>query len=231
MTPSFSVVIPVLNESLVINKTIRHIRSIAREVECEIIVVDGDPEGGTLSSVEDPSVKKIVSPSGRGIQMNRGAAAAGNDILLFLHADTELPVEAFLQIASVIENKSAGGGAFALGIAAERFIFRLIENMVSLRTRITGIPYGDQAIFIRKDCFIEAGGFREIPIMEDVEFMKRIRRSGLRVSFIPVKVKTSPRRWEKEGVLTCTLRNWMLIILYHLGVPPERLVKFYYRQR
>jgi rSAM/selenodomain-associated transferase 2 len=230
MKPRFSVIIPVLNESLVINHTIRHVRSVAQGAECEIIVVDGDPKGGTLSSVEDHSAKKILSPPGRGTQMNRGAAAAVNDILLFLHADTELPEEAFLHIASVIEGKSAGG-AFDLGIGAEEFIFRIIEKMVYIRTRITGIPYGDQAIFIRKDCFIAAGGFREIPIMEDVEFMKRIRKSGVRLACIPVKVKTSPRRWEREGVLTCTLRNWMLITLYHFGVPPERLVKFYCRQR
>ncbi|MGD0283471.1 MAG: glycosyl transferase family 2, partial [Dissulfurispiraceae bacterium] len=89
------------------------------------------------------------------------------------------------------------------------------------------IPYGDQAIFIWKEYFHAAGGFREIPIMEDVELMRRIKKTGDKIYIIPEKVKTSPRRWEKEGIVYCTLRNWTLITLYFAGMPPEKLVKFY----
>jgi hypothetical protein len=101
--------------------------------------------------------------------------------------------------------------------------------MVCIRTRLTGIPYGDQAIFIKRDIFAGMNGYQEIPIMEDVELMRRIKKSGYKICIIPQKVSTSPRRYEKEGVIFCTLRNWMLMSLYLLGVEPEKLVKYYYR--
>ncbi len=149
-------------------------------------------------------------------------------ILLFLHTDTELPEEAFDGISSVIDNREYAGGAFDLGIESGRWIFRLIEKLVFVRTRATRIPYGDQAIFIRRECFETLKGFKDIPIMEDVEFMQRLKKSGYKISIIPQKVKTSSRRWEREGILYCTVRNWALISLYSIGVKPEKLVKFYY---
>ena len=114
-----------------------------------------------------------------------------------------------------------------MGIQSGRRVFRLIETGASLRSRITRVPYGDQAIFIRKDYFESIGGFSEIPLMEDVELMRRIKKGGGRIFIIPQKVMTSPRRWEKEGIVYCTLRNWTLITLYFLGVPPEKLTAFY----
>jgi rSAM/selenodomain-associated transferase 2 len=226
--PSFSIIIPVLHESSIINRAIEHILRIGSGFEFEIIVVDGDKEGGTINSIEHNDVVKIVSPSGRGIQMNKGASVAKGDVLLFLHTDTELPEEAFDGISSVINNREYTGGAFDLGIESGRWIFRLIEKLVFVRTRATRIPYGDQAIFIRRECFQTLNGFKDIPIMEDVEFMQRLKKSGYKISIIPQKAKTSSRRWEREGVLYCTMRNWALISLYSLGVKPEKLVKFYY---
>ena len=136
--------------------------------------------------------------------MNKGASAAKGDILLFLHIDTELPEGAFAGISSVIDDGEYAGGAFDLGIESGRWIFRLIEKLVFVRTRATRIPYGDQAIFIRRECFETLKGFKDIPIMEDVEFMRRLKKSGYKISIIPQKVKTSSRRWEREGVLYCT---------------------------
>jgi rSAM/selenodomain-associated transferase 2 len=229
MKPSFSIIIPVLHESSIINQTIEHIRRVGSGFEFEIIVVDGDKEGGTINSIKHNDVVKIVSPSGRGIQINKGASAAKGDVLLFLHTDTELPEEAFDGISSVISNREYTGGAFDLGIESGRWIFRLIEKLVFVRTRATRIPYGDQAIFIRRECFETLKGFKDIPIMEDVEFMQRLKKSGYKISIIPQKVKTSSRRWEREGILYCTVRNWALLSLFYLGVKPEKLVKFYYR--
>ncbi|MFA4919471.1 MAG: TIGR04283 family arsenosugar biosynthesis glycosyltransferase [Thermodesulfovibrionales bacterium] len=229
MKSSFSIIIPVLHESSIINRTIEHIRRIGSGFEFEIIVVDGDKKGGTINFIKHNDVIKIVSPRGRGIQMNKGASAAKGEILLFLHTDTELPEEAFDGISSVISNREYTGGAFDLGIESGRWIFRLIEKLVFVRTRATRIPYGDQAIFIRRECFETLKGFKDIPIMEDVEFMRRLKKSGYKISIIPQKVKTSSRRWEREGILYCTLRNWALISLYSIGVKPEKLVKFYYR--
>lgn len=228
MKPSFSIIIPVLHESSIINQTIEHIRRIGAGFEFEIIVVDGDKEGGTINSIKNNDVVKIVSPKGRGIQMNKGAFTAKGEILLFLHIDTELPEGAFARISSVIDDVEYAGGAFDLGIESGRWIFRLIEKLVFVRTRATRVPYGDQAIFIRRECFETLKGFKDIPIMEDVEFMQRLKKSGYKISIIPRKVKTSSRRWEREGVLYCTMRNWALISLYSLGVKPEKLVKFYY---
>jgi rSAM/selenodomain-associated transferase 2 len=225
----FSVVIPVLNESSIINQTIEHVYHIGKGIDLDVIVVDGDSEGRTLRAVKHNNVRKIISPRGRGIQMNAGASVAEGEALVFLHTDTELPDGAFGSMSKAMDSDKYVGGAFDLGINSRRLVFRLIEHAVYVRTRFTGIPYGDQVIFIRKKYFMTMNGFREIPLMEDVELMKRIKRSGRKIYIIPQKVKTSPRRWEKEGVLYCTLRNWTLISLYHLGMHPDRLVKFYYR--
>jgi rSAM/selenodomain-associated transferase 2 len=226
---TFSVIIPVLNEPMIVNRTVEHVYSLGSDFEMEVIVVDGDMEGKTVKEIKNRDVVKSVSPKGRGKQMNKGASLANGDILLFLHTDTELPEGALAAISSTIDKSQCVAGSFDLGIKSERLIFRLVEQIVRVRTRITRIPYGDQAIFLKREVFNSMKGYREIPLMEDVDLMKRIKKSGGRICVIPQKVKTSPRRWEREGVLYCTLRNRMLIGLYHLGVKPERLVKFYYK--
>jgi rSAM/selenodomain-associated transferase 2 len=228
---SFSIILPVLNESSIINQTIEHVYRLGYGFYLEIIVVDGDTEGGTVYRIKDERVIKIISPKGRGRQMNKGASLATGDILLFLHTDTELPENAFRTISAVIDKKQYVGGAFDLGIKSGRLIFRLIEKMVYIRTRLTGIPYGDQAIFIKKDIFAGMNGYQEIPVMEDLELMRRIKKSGYKICIIPQRVSTSPRRWEKEGIIYCTLRNWALISLYLSGFKPEKLAKFYYREQ
>jgi rSAM/selenodomain-associated transferase 2 len=226
---SFSIVIPVLNEASLINRAIEHLYRIRSGHDVEVIVADGDPRGATLSAIDHKDVIKVLSPKGRGTQMNKGASVAKGELLVFLHTDTDLPEDAFSIITSFMRGTSFVGGAFELGIDSNRPVFRLIERMVSARTRLTKIPYGDQAIFMKRDFFHEINGFRDIPLMEDVELMRRIKQRGYRICIIPQKLKTSPRRWEREGVLYCTLRNWALINLYSLGVSPEKLVKFYYR--
>ena len=226
---SFSVIIPVLNESPIINHTIEHVYQRGSGFDPEVIVVDGDSRGDTLAAIKNKDVIKIISPKGRGKQMNRGASVAQGDILLFLHTDTELPKDAFEAISSAMNKLQLVGGAFDLGIKSDRSVFRLVEELVYMRTRLTKVPYGDQAIFMKKEIFDKVSGFKEIPVMEDVEFMRRVKRSGYKICIIPQMVKTSPRRWEKEGVLYCTVRNWALITLYSLGVNPEKLVRFYYR--
>lgn len=229
MRYSFSIIIPVLNESAIINQTIEYVYRIGSGIDIEVIVVDGDPEGKTINSITNKKVIKLISPKGRGRQMNKGASIARGDILLFLHSDTELPKDAFSAISSALDKKEYVGGAFDLGIKSERLIFRLIEKMVYIRSRLTGIPYGDQAIFIKKEFFTRMNGHQEIPIMEDVELMRRIKKIGHKIYIIREKVRTSPRRYEKEGVIYCTMRNWLLIGLYYLGMKPEKLVKLYYR--
>jgi len=222
-----SVIIPVLNEAAIINQVIDGIYRLPYDRTVEIIVVDGSPGGETFNAIKINDVKKFVSRNGRSHQLNEGSLNARGEILLFLHADTELPQNALNAISSVLDNKKYVGGAFDLGIQSGRRVFRLIETGASLRSRITRVPYGDQAIFIRKDYFDSIGGFSQIPLMEDVELMRRIKKAGDKIYIIPEKVKTSPRRWEKEGIVYCTLRNWTLISLYSMGVPTEKLAAFY----
>jgi rSAM/selenodomain-associated transferase 2 len=226
---SFSIIIPVLDESSIINHTVEQIFRMGSGFPVEVIVIDGDKEGKTINVLTNREVITGTSLRGRGRQMNKGASVATGEILVFLHTDTELPEHALRAISSVMDDAKYAGGAFDLGIKSGRSVFRLLEKLVCLRTRITRIPYGDQAIFIRKGVFDSLAGYKEIPLMEDVEFMGRMKRLGYNICIIPQKVRTSPRRWEKEGIVYCTLRNLILQGLYHLGVKPDKLVKFYYR--
>ena len=210
-----------------INTTIEHLHNLEENDELEIIVVDGDPEGKTLRAITHDDVRKRISPMGRGKQMNEGAAIASGSILLFLHADTALPPDALKLIAAAMQKTTYVAGAFDLGIKSERSVFRVIEFAASLRSRITRIPFGDQAVFTRKEYFDAIGGFKEIPIMEDVEIMQRIKKRGDKIVILPQKTFTSSRRWEAEGILYSTLRNWVLQILYFFGISPRKLSRFY----
>ena len=224
---SISLIIPVFCEQAVINRTIEAVRRRRGGDSAKIIVVDGQTEGETLAAIRDTAVQKVFSEKGLGRQLNRGAAIAAGDVLLFLHADTVLPPVAFERIAEAMRDDGCVGGAFNLRIDSPRAAFRVIERAASLRSRLTRIPYGDQAIFIRASCFRTLGGFRDIPIMEDVDLMRRIKRKGGRIIIFREPVITSARRWEKEGLVFGTIRNWFLMTLYLCGVAPERLVRFY----
>ncbi|AOY59889.1 TIGR04283 family arsenosugar biosynthesis glycosyltransferase [Desulfococcus multivorans] len=227
MRPAVSIVIPVFHEAHIINPLVGHLLRMPFAGKREIIVVDGAASGDSLRAIRDPRAVKLRSTRGRAVQMNTGARHATGDILLFLHADTRLPDDGLERIIEALQAKDFVGGAFDLAIDSPRPCFRWIEKAASRRSRITRIPYGDQAIFIRKAYFLRHGGFAAIPIMEDVELMRRIRRRGDRIILLPHRVTTSARRWERTGVCRNTLRNWMLLILYHAGVAPERLSLFY----
>lgn len=224
--PSISLIIPVLNEAESINRFLDHVSSLRYNGDFEIIVVDGADDQGTLNNIKKQNIKKIASKAGRARQMNRGASEATGEVLLFLHSDTELPEDGLELIADTVVSECVCG-AFELGIASSRLIYRIIETVVRVRTRFTLIPYGDQAIFVIRSFFDSLGGYNEIPLMEDVDLMRRVKKSGVKIRIIDKQVKTSSRRWEKEGVLFCILRNWTLITLYLIGIPPERLVRYY----
>jgi rSAM/selenodomain-associated transferase 2 len=224
---SFSIIIPVLNEVDTINGLIARLKDLPGAEAGEIIVVDGSPGGNTLNVINDVHIYCLSSAPGRARQMNAGAAAASGEILIFLHADTWPPTDALALIDGVMAQPGPVGGAFDLGIRSNRPMLKLIAAAASLRSRLTRIPYGDQIIFIRRTDFHELGGFPDIPLMEDVAFMQKIKKSGGRIHLIPKRVGTSSRRWEKEGVLRTTLRNWILLVAYYLGVSPEKLARYY----
>jgi rSAM/selenodomain-associated transferase 2 len=224
---TFTIIIPVLHEAGIINPLIEHLYHLQSVEDCEIIIVDGDPARGTINKLHYKDVNVLVSEPGRGRQMNAGASDALGEILIFLHADTCLPVDALNLIRHALGNRQYVAGAFDLGIKSKKLIFKVIAQAASLRSRFTRMPYGDQVIFIRKDYFQTIGGYRTIPLMEDVDLFKRIKKRGDTICILPARALTSPRRWEKEGIISCTLRNWMLIILYQIGVSPEKLAHFY----
>jgi rSAM/selenodomain-associated transferase 2 len=225
--PKFSIIVPVFHEAKRINDFIDHLRQLNAEKSFEIIVADGAPEKDTLNEIHHDKVIKLSSGKGRGKQMNAGASVAKGDILIFLHADTELPMSALKRMNAFINRNQYVGGAFDLGIQSNKFIYRVIAFLGSLRSRLNRIPYGDQAIFIRRGYFNEIGGYRDIPLMEDVELMRRIKRSGKKILIFYDRAMTSPRRWEEEGVIHSIFRNWTLQLLYFLGLSPHKLVSFY----
>jgi rSAM/selenodomain-associated transferase 2 len=222
-----SVIIPVLNEEEGIHDSISRLQALAGDRCIELIIVDGDPAGSTIQAIPDGTVTKLIAERGRARQMNAGASLASGTVLLFLHADSILPKNAFQLILSAIHDARINAGVFDLGVASERAVFRITERYVAVRTRLTRIPFGDQAIFLRRDYFNALDGFSDIPLMEDVDLMKRIKKRGDRIAIIPEKVLTSARRWEREGILYCTCRNWLLQILYSLGVSPMWLARWY----
>lgn len=223
----FSIIIPVYHEGEKINDLIDQLDRISSEKDCEIIIIDGGENQDTLSTIDSKRVIKASSKMGRARQMNVGASFAKGEVLVFLHADTELPTDALKMINAVMEKPEYAGGAFDLGIKSNKPIYKVISFLASLRSRMNRIPYGDQAIFIRKEYFKKMGGYKEIPLMEDVELMRRIKKSGDRIWIVSEQVMSSPRRWEREGVIYCTLRNWIILTLYFLGVSPDKLVNFY----
>jgi rSAM/selenodomain-associated transferase 2 len=223
----FSIIVPAFHEGESINDLIQSLNHLDSDKKTETIVVDGAQEKDTLGAIHSNHVVKIPCEKGRAKQMNAGASAARGEVLIFLHADTELPVHALERIHALMEQGGCVGGAFDLGIKSNEFIFRVIGKLASWRSRLNRIPFGDQAIFIRRDYFNEIGGYKEIPVMEDVELMKRIKKSGGKIRIFHERVMTSPRRWEQEGVIYCTLRNWTLQVLYFLGVSPHKLAAFY----
>ncbi|MFH0726043.1 MAG: TIGR04283 family arsenosugar biosynthesis glycosyltransferase [Pseudomonadota bacterium] len=229
MPKQISVIIPVFQEAKTIQHTLNHLCHLSSFEKLEIIMVDGETSRSTLRAIPQEAVIKLSGPKGRGAQMNYGASIATGNILLFLHADTLLPANAIKTILDAFASKNIMGGAFDLSIDAKGVFFRVIEAFVHIRTRIIRMPYGDQAIFIKKRCFHQLGGYPDIPIMEDVALIRKIKKRRQKTIIIPSPVKTSARRWKTEGRVYCTLRNWILLVLYSAGVSAEKIAKYYPR--
>jgi len=226
--PHMSVIIPVYHEDETLLQTIETLRQNATYHDVEIIVVD-TLELTTLNHLHVKNIRTGNAPQGRASQMNEGALMAQGDILVFLHADTLLPNAWDTRIEEALHVKKAG--AFSLGIDDTHYALRFIETMANLRTKLTHIPYGDQAHFFTASFFRELGGYAKIPLMEDVEIMKRIKQQSETIALLNEKVLTSSRRWHKEGILYTTLRNRVLSFLYSLGVSPNQLTKRYKSHR
>jgi rSAM/selenodomain-associated transferase 2 len=221
--PQISIIIPTLNEAENIKAAIATTQPSSNT---EIIVVDGGSQDDTVAIVQSLGVKVISSSPSRAVQMNTGAAVASGEILLFLHADTLLPIGFDEMITTALQQPKVVAGAFALRIDGALGGLRWVETGVNWRSRWLQMPYGDQAIFITKSVFQKIGGFPELAIMEDFELMRCLRRIG-RITILSVPVITSARRWIQKGVWKTTLINQIVIIAYLLGVQPERIRQWY----
>ena len=227
LSPGISVVIPTLNEAANIAETLASVQAASN---VEVIVVDGGSSDETVEIARSHGAKILETSGGRARQMNLGAAAARGEVLLFLHGDTRLPQDYDKAIHHALNRPGAVAGAFRLRIRGNRTGIRFIERTANWRSRLLGMPYGDQAIFVGSGLFRSLGGFPELPIMEDVELMGRLRRLG-RVVIASASVLTSDRRWQALGVWRTTLTNYVILIGYFLGASPSRLARWYRRQR
>ncbi|MDE3117750.1 MAG: TIGR04283 family arsenosugar biosynthesis glycosyltransferase [Nitrospirota bacterium] len=240
-----SVIIPTLNEERALPQTLP--RTLALGFD-EVLVVDGgssdrtqqivrdllaqeterEVRGGQASAPEPrtPRLRLLASPPGRAAQMNVGAAASRGDVLLFLHADTQLPDNAKEAIVRALQEPECVGGRFDLRFDRDRPLSRLIACMINWRSRLSGIATGDQAIFVRRSVFERMGGFASIPLMEDIDLTRRLNRMGP-VAYLRTQVVTSFRRWETRGPIRTILLMWLLRFLYWIGVNPHTLSRWY----
>jgi len=224
-----SVIIPVLDERQSIRRCIGEVLSEA--ATSEIIVCDGGSTDGMPDIVEefgDRGVILVRTRKGRGTQMNAGASTASRDILLFLHADTRLERGWHDAVIQALDDPAVAGGAFSLRIDNPKKQYRLIESWVKCRCRLFTLPYGDQAIFMKRNVFERIGRYKDIPLMEDVDIAERMKSAG-RIVILGKRAVTDARRWEKEGWLYTSLRNQLIRWLYRIGVDPHKLAGIYYR--
>ncbi|HJV91818.1 MAG TPA: TIGR04283 family arsenosugar biosynthesis glycosyltransferase [Azonexus sp.] len=222
--PTLSIVIPVLNEAGGIVQALERLQDL-RTQGAEVIVVDGGSRDGTAQLAGSLADCVTTSPSGRGRQMNVGAAQATGPILLFLHADTLLPASA---LTSVVEAIAGGAcwGRFDVRIAGAIDGLGMVAWMMNRRSRLTGIATGDQAIFVTREAFQDRGGFPDIPLMEDIVFSRGMRKVA-RPACLTEKVTTSGRRWEQHGLLRTILKMWWLRLRFYFGASPNQLAREY----
>lgn len=221
----FSIIMPVLNEEAELENQLAHLTRQCVHNDYELLIVDGGSSDGTVAIAQRYG-QVICSPRGRAIQMNAGAAIASGDVLIFLHADTLLPDDAFCAIERALASPSVVGGAFRLCFNCERWPYQLVSFTTNLRSRLRTLFTGDQAYFIRTSSFKAVDGYPDQPLMEDLEIITRLRKIG-KVVLLSQYVSTSVRRHEKIGLLRSVLFMWYLRTLYKFGVSAVQLQRMY----
>ena len=218
-----SVIVPTLDEAPVIAATLAAARA---SPSAELLVVDGGSRDETVRIARSLADRVLAAPRGRAAQMNAGAAAAAGDVLLFVHADTRLPHGYADAIAAALSDPAVLSGRFDLCLDAPGVAYRALERAISLRSRLTGVATGDQAMFVRRAAFERVGGFPLLPLMEDVALARILKRAG-GVACLRDIVLTSARRWQRRGLVRTVLLMWALRLAYYAGVSPARLARAY----
>ena len=220
-TITVAAIIPTLDEESTLRRRLPEVLSVADEV----VVSDGGSRDNTLRLAEELGAQIVSGAPGRGPQLNRGAAATRSDALLFLHADTRLPDGAVPAVREAIHSGKVGGG-FQVRFDTDRRVMALGSRLVQLRTRLTQAPLGDQAQFVSRAIFKQLGGFREWPVLEDLDLIRRMKRKG-EVVVLPLEATTSARRYLEDGIGRTVALNWLIWTLYFAGVPAQRLARLY----
>lgn len=224
---TISVIVPVLNEGPVIRETLRSLRESALPDTIQIVLVDGGSTDGSIEAAQDAADAVVHTRRGRAHQMHAGALAATGNLLLFLHADTRLP-EKWVPVLreAWARNPPPASTAFRMSFDLSAFRYKLIATAAALRFRLTGVAHGDQAMAVRRDAYMAAGGYPDVPLMEEYFLTRKLRPWGSTRLLSP-SVVTSSRRYEKNGPLLNALRNTFLVTLFYLGVSPMRLARLY----
>lgn len=220
-----SIIIPVLDEAVGIEARLAALTGL-RRAGCEVIVADGGSSDDTCARAEPLCDRLLHSERGRAVQMNAGAAHARAGLLLFLHADTALPSGALDAVVAATRGKPLAWGRFDVALDSPRRTLRLVAAMMNLRSRLTGIATGDQALFVTRAAFDAAGGFAPIALMEDVDISRRLKKLA-RPHCLRLRVSTSARRWESRGIWKTIFLMWRLRLAYFLGASPEALARRY----
>jgi len=219
-----SVIIPVLDEAAGIQTMLQSLQTL-RTRGHEIIVVDGGSRDNTVALAEQLADRVECGARGRARQMNTGARLARGEILWFLHGDSRVDASADLRIQQAV-SAGAAWGRFDIRLSGDRWLLRIVETMMNWRSRFSGIATGDQGIFVSRVLFEQIGGFTEIPLMEDIDLSKRLKKYG-DPACLRQPLVTSSRRWERDGILHTIALMWYLRLAYFLGVPAERLAAYY----
>jgi rSAM/selenodomain-associated transferase 2 len=223
-----SIVVPVLNEGPMLADLLSSLQPL-RARGAEVIVVDGGSHDGSAEAARPLADTVLESPRGRALQMNAGARVASGDVLLFLHADTRLPLHADLLIGAALARSDRVWGRFDVRLSGDRSVLRIVECLMNQRSRLTGIATGDQAIFVRRATFEKVGGFPTLALMEDVAFAARLKRES-RPLCLRERVVASSRKWEREGALRTIWLMWRLRLAFFCGADPSDLARRYYRR-
>ena len=220
-----SIIVPVLNEGEGISAMLDSLAPL-RTHGAEVLVVDGGSSNSTLEQARPGADCVLCTTRGRARQMNAGAARASGDVLLFLHADTRLPAGADRLVIEGLRGSQRAWGRFDVTIAGRKRLLPMVAFFMRVRSRLTGIATGDQAIFVRRDAFQAVGGFPPIPLMEDIALCRALKRVGRPLS-LRERVVISGRRWDEHGIARTVLLMWGLRVAFFLGADPEKLARRY----